>query len=136
MVKRILVIDDEVSFGMLVKKNLELSGDFKIEIASSGSAGISMVPVIKPHLIILDILMPDMDGFQVMEKLKKGRASSSVPVIVLSARGDDATREKVLSKGARAFLAKPIDAAVLREKIRKVLRGVKKGARACKRKKS
>jgi len=122
MVKKVLIIDDEIDFGKLVKRNLELSGGFKVEISVNGNEGIKLAARLKPHLILLDILMPDMDGFQVLEKLKENSNTALPPVIVLSAKGDDATRVKVLSKDVDLFVTKPIGSDQLRDKIMKVLR--------------
>ncbi|MDD5561650.1 MAG: response regulator [Candidatus Omnitrophica bacterium] len=123
MVRKILIIDDEVDFCRLVKKNLEIGGDFKVEIAVNGKDGINLAVKLKPHLILLDILMPDMDGFQVLEELNRGPKKAFVPVIVLSAKGDDATRILALSKqGVKLFINKPIGAGELKNKIKSILR--------------
>jgi len=122
MVKRILIIDDEIDFGKLVKRNLELGGDFKVEVAVNGKEGIKLAAKLKPHLILLDILMPDMSGFQVLEKLRENSKTVLVPVIILSAKGDDATRTEALSKDIELFITKPIGSSELKNKIAKVLK--------------
>jgi DNA-binding response OmpR family regulator len=124
MVKKILIIDDEIDFSKLVKRNLELCGDFKVEIAAKGKEGIRLAGRLKPHLILLDILMPDMDGFQVLEKLKENPGTALVPVIILSAKGDDATRTEALSKDIELFITKPIGSSELKDKIIKVLKNI------------
>jgi len=124
MVKKILIIDDEVDFSKLVKRNLELCGDFKVEIAAKGKEGIKLAARLKPHLILLDILMPDMDGFRVLEKLKENPSTALVPVIILSAKGDDTTRTEALSKDAVLFITKPIGSSELKDKIIKVLKNI------------
>lgn len=124
MVKKILIIDDEIDFSKLVKKNLELCGDFKVEIAAKGKEGIKLAARLKPHLILLDILMPDIDGFRVLEKLKENPNTALVPVIILSAKGDDTTRIEALSKNAVLFITKPIGSSELKDKIIKVLKNI------------
>lgn len=124
MVKKILIIDDEIDFSKLVRKNLELSGKLKVEIAVNGNEGIRLATRLKPHLILLDMLMPNMDGFQVLEKLKKNTNTALIPVIVLSAKGDDATRSQVSSKGVELFITKPIGSGELKDKIMKVLKSI------------
>lgn len=124
MVKKILIIDDEIDFSKLVKRNLELCGDFKVEIAAKGKEGIKLAARLKPHLILLDILMPDMDGFQVLEKLKENPGTALVPVIILSAKGDDTTRTEALSKDVELFITKPIGSSELKDKIIKVLKNI------------
>ena len=124
MVKKILVIDDEINFGKLVKRNLELTGDFKVEIAVSGKEGIRLAVRLKPHLILLDILMVDMDGFKVLERLKENLKTVLIPVIMISAKCDDVIRAQALNKGVKLFIAKPIGADELRSKIIKVLKSI------------
>ncbi|MDD5129029.1 MAG: response regulator [Candidatus Omnitrophica bacterium] len=123
MVKKILIIDDEIYFAKLVKMNLELGGDFKVEIAVKGYEGIKLAARLKPHLILLDLLMPDMNGLQVMEELKKDPKTAHIPLAMLSAKGDDATRKEVLRKDVDLFIAKPISAEDLKDKIIKILKG-------------
>ena len=124
MVKKILIIDDEVNFGKLVKKNLELSGNLKVEVAVNGNEGIRLAARLKPHLILLDILMPDMDGFQVLDKLKKNVNTALIPVILLSAKGDNATRIQASSKDVELFITKPIGSSELKDKIIKILKSI------------
>ncbi|MDD5282364.1 MAG: response regulator [Candidatus Omnitrophica bacterium] len=124
MVKKILIIDDEVNFGKLVKKNLELSGNLKVEVAVNGNEGIRLASRLKPHLILLDILMPDMDGFQVLDKLKKNVNTALIPVILLSAKGDNATRIQASSKDVELFITKPIGSSELKDKIIKILKSI------------
>jgi DNA-binding response OmpR family regulator len=69
--KRILIIDDEENFCKLVKMNLELDVDFTVETATEGKKGIELAKKFKPDIIILDIMMPKMSGFEVLEKIKK-----------------------------------------------------------------
>ena len=125
MAKKILIIDDEIDFSKLVKMNLELGGAFKVEMAVKGSEGIKLAARLKPHLILLDVLMPDMGGFQVLEKLKGNSNTAPVPVIMLSAKGDDTTRREALSKEVELFITKPIDSNELKDKIIKVLKRIK-----------
>ena len=122
MAKRILIIDDEIYFTRLVKMNLESEGGFKVEIAVKGSDGVRLAEKFKPDIILLDLLMPEMNGFQVLEELKNNTKISRIPVIMLSAKSDEATRSEVLGKGARLFLPKPIDSAELSKEIVKVLK--------------
>ena len=124
MVKRILIIDDELYFAKLVKMNLELSGNFKVETALKGREGIKLAVKLKPHLILLDLLMPDIDGFEVLEILKKDSKTARIPVIMLSAKSDEETRIQVLKKkDVKLFITKPIGSEELRGKITKVLEG-------------
>ena len=68
--KKILMIDDEKEFCMVIKQNLEMKGDYSVEIATDGKSGISAALHHKPDLILLDIIMPGMGGFDVLRELK------------------------------------------------------------------
>ncbi|MDD5116206.1 MAG: response regulator [Candidatus Omnitrophica bacterium] len=133
MVKRILIIDDEVYFARLVKMNLESGVGFKVEIALKGYEGIKTAAKFRPHLVLLDLLMPDMNGLQVLEELRKDKKISRTPVIILSAKGDDATRKEVLGNKVDLFVTKPISAEGLRERIVKVLKNSRKSRKRSRR---
>ena len=122
MVKKILIIDDEAYFAKLVKMNLELSGGFQVEIAMKGNEGIKLAAQLRPHLILLDLLMPDMNGLQVLGELRKDPKNTRIPIVMLSAKGDEATREESLSKGVDLFITKPISSEELKDKIIKILK--------------
>jgi DNA-binding response OmpR family regulator len=118
---KILIIDDEVDFGKIIKMNLEESGDFTVEIAKDGKTGIKLAQKIKPNLILLDVRMPGMDGFQVLEKLKKSNETLSIPVVMLSAMGDDFTKGKASELYGEEYITKPIDIQALKVKIKEIL---------------
>lgn len=125
--KNILIIDDEKNFCLLIKKNLELLGDFEVSIATDGKTGIKMAQVMKPHLILLDILMPGMDGFKVLEELKKGGDTIGIPVVMLSAKEDNEAKLRAVRLYDEEYIVKPIEDTELKTIIEKVLarRGVK-----------
>ena len=83
MTKRILVIDDEKSIAEMIKDNLELRG-YKVDVASDGIAGFEKIKETKPDAVILDIIMPGMDGYQVLRVIKKDKETKYVPVILIS----------------------------------------------------
>ncbi|TRZ48776.1 DNA-binding response regulator [bacterium] len=125
--KKILIIDDETDFCKLVKRNLELIGDFEVAIAGDGKQGFNSAKKLKPDLILLDIMMPRMDGFKVLEKLKSDMNTIAIPVIMLTAKGDEASKVKASELYDEEYIAKPIEAPELKTKIDEVLRrsGVK-----------
>ena len=115
---KILLIDDSLVSRMITKKALtSLKAD--IFEAGGGNDGIKIAAEKKPELIILDLLMPGMDGFEVLEKLNSN--GSTVPVIILSADIQGTTREKIKSLGAAAFIKKPPSAETLLDAIEKVI---------------
>ena len=119
--KKILIIDDEPNFCMLLKMNLELLGGFEVSTATSGEEGIGTAKKAKPDLILLDILMPGMDGFKVLENLKKDKATTTIPVAMLTAKEDQASKDMALQLRADEFIIKPIETSDLKVKIEKIL---------------
>jgi len=123
MVKRtILIIDDEKDFCMMVKKNLELSGKFKVTIETSAKKGLALVKKLMPDVIILDIMMPEMDGFKVLEKLKTSKDTISIPVIMLTAKADEESMLRAARLYNEEYIIKPIEAEDLEAKISDVLK--------------
>ena len=86
--KRVLIIDDEEDVCNIVKMNLELRGDLLVVTATNGEDGLKLALYAKPHLILLDISMPDMDGLQVLERLKADIGTRTIPVVMLTAKKD------------------------------------------------
>ncbi|MFA6350600.1 MAG: response regulator [Candidatus Omnitrophota bacterium] len=119
---KILIIDDELDFGKLVKMNLELNGEFNVEIAENGKKGIAMAKKMMPDLILLDILMPGMNGFEVLRKLKADTVTIGIPVIMLSALEDQSVKIKAAQLYNEEYIVKPIEAPELAKKIKNVLR--------------
>lgn len=119
--KKILIIDDEKEYCELVKQNLELRGDYKVITANSGKDGISAAIREKPDLILLDILMPGMDGFEALKKLKDTPQTASIPVIMLTALGTDAARERAIDLCNEDYLVKPVSMVYLKATIEAVL---------------
>ncbi|RLC61082.1 MAG: DNA-binding response regulator [Chloroflexi bacterium] len=116
--KTILVVDDEPRVVQFITMNLELEG-FRVVSASDGHEALEKVTRELPDLIVLDIMLPDMDGF---ETLKKIRQVSSVPVIFLSVKGEEFDRVRGLDLGADDYMTKPFSPRELMSRIRAVLR--------------
>jgi two-component system, OmpR family, response regulator len=116
---RVLVVDDEPNIVELISMALRYQG-FVVETASSGREAITTVGTFKPHLIVLDVMLGDMEGFEVAERLGAQRAG--VPIIFLTAR--DSTEDKVrgLSGGGDDYMTKPFSLEELVARIRTILR--------------
>ena len=119
--KKILMIDDEKDICLLIKQNLELSGDYKVIIATNARDGIAAASREKPDLILLDIIMPGMSGFEALEKLKSRADTTSIPVVMLTAVGTEEAKEKAMSLYNEEYLVKPVRTDVLKTKIGEVL---------------
>lgn len=126
MIKKILVVDDEHSIANLIKINLEFEG-YDVEVAYSGDEASKKVKQFKPDLITLDIMMPQMNGFQVLEMLKKDPETQNIPVIFISIV-EGIQKERGYYLGAVDFLSKPIEFGELYKSIKNVENGLEKTA--------
>lgn len=122
-IKRILVIDDEENFAEMVKDNLEMKG-FQVDVALNGEDGLKKVNEIKPNAVILDIMMPGMDGFQVLRVIKKNKATQYIPVILVSSYDSFLKEEKDCE--AERFFRKPLNIRFFSETIERILKAVGK----------
>jgi two-component system, OmpR family, response regulator len=116
---RVLVVDDEPNIAEVVSMALRFQ-DFDVHTAGSGREALSAVRTFKPHLIVLDVMLPDMEGFEVAERLGAQRAD--VPIIFLTAR--DTTEDKIrgLSGGGDDYMTKPFSLEELIARVRAILR--------------
>ncbi|KKC30410.1 response regulator [Caldanaerobacter subterraneus subsp. pacificus DSM 12653] len=105
MVERLLIIDDEEMFVKGLKLSLEEEG-FEVDAAYDGEEGLEKVRIGNYDLVILDIMLPKMDGFSVCREI---RTFSNIPIIMLTARGDDVDRIVGIEIGADDYLAKPFN---------------------------
>jgi sigma-B regulation protein RsbU (phosphoserine phosphatase) len=125
MADKILVIDDEFDILELVKLNLTADG-FEVITASSGKEGWEKVKQETPDLILLDLMMPQMDGYEVMKKLNSDETFSSIPVIMLTALSKVDDKIKGLDAGADDYITKPFDLSELTARVKAVLKRTKK----------
>lgn len=121
MSKRILIVDDELDLIDIFKGRLETNG-YTVIVASDGVEGLEKAKTEKPDLILLDIMMPKMDGYQVCRFLKFDEAFKHIPIILLTARGQKQDQTKGMEVGADAFVTKPFDRAELLKKIEEYLK--------------
>ena len=116
--KRILIVDDEVSFGRMVKLNLEKTGDFEVRTESKASYALAAAREFKPDLIILDVIMPTMDGGDVSNQIRHDRQLKDTPIIFLTATvSKREAGEDGLNSGGALFLAKPVSVETLVARI-------------------
>ena len=114
----ILVVDDEKNIVQLARLYLDKEG-FQVESAYDGAQALEKAKAVKPDLIILDIMMPELDGLAVCKELRK---TSNVPIIILTARGDDVDRVVGLELGADDYVTKPFNPRELVARVKAVLR--------------
>jgi two-component system alkaline phosphatase synthesis response regulator PhoP len=118
--ERILVVDDEANIVDLVKLYMEREG-FKVESASDGISAFEKIRADEPDLVVLDIMLPEMDGFEVC---RQTRALSEVPIIMLTARDEDFDKIVGLELGADDYMTKPFNPRELVARVKAILRRV------------
>ena len=116
----ILLVDDDPLLRTLVEHKLRLRG-FQVTSAESGEEGLKRASMQRPDLIVLDAMLPELDGFEVLQRLKEDAATQAIPVIMLTARKQEADIVSALSKGARDYLVKPFSPDELVARIRNLL---------------
>jgi DNA-binding response OmpR family regulator len=116
----ILVVDDDIRMVRMMKRMLELE-HFEVITASGGDIALKLFDKESPALVLLDIMMPDMDGYTVCRRI---REFSQVPIIMVTARGDDKEKVEGLNIGADDYVTKPFSASELAARVRAVLRRI------------
>lgn len=118
--KKILVVDDELSILVPIKFLLE-KNNFIVELAQSGRDALDTIAQTKPDLILLDIMLPDLDGYEIYQMIRDKPEWDDIKVIYLSAKSRDVDIAKGLNLGADAYITKPFSNAELLEKIESLL---------------
>lgn len=118
--KKILIADDNTLAVELVWVTLE-GGDYEVVDASNGKEALKKARVEKPDLILLDIVMPKMDGFEVCRRLKKDPQTKEIPIIMLTAKGQQVDQEKGRQLGVQDYITKPFSPSALLAKIEGLL---------------
>ena len=119
MSKLILTVDDTATMRMLLKTSLTAMG-FRIEAANDGEHGLERMHEVNPDLLITDINMPKMDGFELIEAVRALSQFRGTPILVLSTEFSDEKKARARAAGATGWITKPFDAAKLGAAIRRV----------------
>ena len=122
MPRKILAVDDERHIVRLVQVNLERAG-YQVVTAFDGREALEKVALEKPDLIVLDVMMPYMDGFEVLQTLRKNQSTRDLPVIMLTAKAQDADVFRGWQSGVDAYLTKPFNPSELMAFVRRILEG-------------
>jgi DNA-binding response OmpR family regulator len=124
---RILVADDDPVILRLLQVNFRLEG-FKVETAAHGEEALRKAREFVPALILLDVMMPGLDGWEVCRQLKEDPSTSSIPVIFLSARAQDEDRRRGYALGVVEYVTKPFDPGLLVATVRRALTAARPSA--------
>lgn len=114
--KKVMIVDDEKYIILVTKFNLKNAG-YEVIIARGGEEAKNIAVNEKPDLILLDIMMPVVDGFQVLKFLKDNEETQDIPIIILSSRGGEEDKEKAFQQGANDYLLKPFSVKQLLDKV-------------------
>jgi DNA-binding response OmpR family regulator len=125
---RTLIIDDEAPIRLLCKVNLEAEGIEVLE-AGDGVAGLEVARAEKPDAILLDVMMPGLDGWNVAEELLADESTSAIPIIFLTARADLRDRVRGMDAGGLDYITKPFNPLELATVVRQVVDAVERGER-------
>jgi two-component system alkaline phosphatase synthesis response regulator PhoP len=120
ILKKILIVEDDPSFSRAINHIIQMEG-YDVITASNGIAGLRMAKEEKPDLLILDVMLPGVDGFEICHQLRQNPQTANLPIIMLSAKGQEVDKTTGLKVGASEYLTKPVDRALLLEKITSLL---------------
>src|SRR3989449_10985127 len=118
--KTILLADDEANLRRLVRSTLN-DPQYRILEAANGTATLELARTERPDLLVLDWMMPDMSGIEVAQTLRQDTATAHIPIIMLTAKGQERDKEQGRALGAYAYLVKPFSPLELLEKVQAVL---------------
>src|SRR5438093_3522702 len=126
--RRILIVDDEVSIRLICNINFTASG-WECAEARDGEEALERIRLEQPDVVLLDVMMPRLDGWQVAERLLEDPATRDVPVVFLTARAEQRDRRRAYRLGAVGYLTKPLDPVRLPDQIEEMLRRLERGER-------
>ena len=114
--KRILYVEDETDLQWLVKHILESVGGFEVMVCNSGAESLRRIGEFEPDLVLLDVMMPGMDGFEVLRALRARSEYAAIPVVFVTARTQES--DEYLRSGAQGVITKPFEPGTLLEQVR------------------
>jgi two-component system phosphate regulon response regulator PhoB len=121
MSARVLVVEDEEPLALLLRYNLEAEG-YEVDVASRGDDAELAIAEMPPDLIVLDWMLPGVSGIELCRRLRTGRETKDIPVLMLTARGEEADRIRGLSTGADDYVVKPFSVPELMARVKAILR--------------
>lgn len=121
--KRILCVEDEPDIQAVARLALEMVGGFEVHVCSSGEEALRYTEAFAPDLILLDVMMPGMDGPSTLQALRRVPALAEVPVVFMTAKVQPSEIEHYKSLGARGVIAKPFDPMVLSDELQRIWKG-------------
>ena len=120
MPKRVLVVDDEPNIVMSLRYLMEREG-FEVEVAPDGSTALEILAQRPADLVLLDVMLPDLDGYEVCQRIRTNPAWQGTRIIMLTAKGREIERDKGLALGADAYVTKPFSTRELVAQVKQML---------------
>ena len=118
--KRILLVDDSTTNNILLQNIFEDEG-YTVDVAFNAKEAYKLIDKNHPDIILLDIMMPEIDGLKILETINSDENTNSVPVIMVTARDDEETHQNAMKQGAVDYIRKPIDVEAIIEKVKTIL---------------
>ncbi len=115
----VLLVDDDDTVRELVRVNLELEG-YTVREAGSAAEGLEAIEEAKPDLVLLDVMMPHVDGWEMLRRIQEQYGAGAIPVVMFSGQADDSARSQAASGGAQGFVGKPFDLQLLIEQTKQI----------------
>ncbi len=125
--KKILIIDDEKNICAAIERILSLTGVYQSEIVTNSKEAIEKINSLKPDLVLMDIMMPGINGIQICKMLRENPLTATVPVIMVTAMVDDEHIVSAIQSGADDYIMKPFDPQELKDKVAETLANFEKG---------
>ena len=122
MPQRVLLIEDEANIAEAMRFLLARDG-WAVDVQTDGAAGLAILRASPPDLVILDLMLPDVSGFEILTALRSDAATKTLPVLMLTAKGQDRDRDAALRAGVSLFMTKPFANAEIRAAVRELLGG-------------
>ena len=120
MTRTVLLVDDEPNIILSLEFLIEQAG-YEVRVARDGEAALKSIEERRPDLILLDVMLPKRDGFDVCERIRANPAWNDIRIVMLTAKGQDSEREKGLALGADAYITKPFSTREAMEQIKRFL---------------
>jgi len=120
MAKKIMVVDDEPYIARVIKFKLEQEG-YTVISANDGQSGLQKIKEEKPDMVLLDVMMPGLSGYEVCQKIKEDAELAGIPVVILTAKGQERDREQGLTMGASDYITKPFSPNRLLELVKNMI---------------
>ena len=121
---KIMLVEDDPDIQLITRLSLQIDGNYEVRVCGSGAEAVQSAPGYTPDMILLDMMMPGMDGLATMDALRKLPEVAATPVIFFTANTQDQVRQDLLRRGASGVIIKPVEPSALVEQIRAIWRRV------------